>query len=221
MRLVRPDDLFCERKGRVFTVIMSLGGATGSPSWAKAWLSILGVYEWEGMNAIPPELWLLPKSFPLHPWRWWTHTRAVYIPMGYLYGKKFKVPLNDLTRSIREVRIPQITLFKIALIQNIRVGNLHRAILKHTLAIMSEQVRQSGSILPTLQVIRRYVSRRGCMGPIYLPFIRSESRHQTRISIAVHGGRQYKLSDDWTCLQVHEHALQVSATVYSSLAFFC
>lgn len=79
-----------------------LGGATGSPSWAKAWLSILGVYEWDGMNAIPPELWLLPKWIPVHPWRWWTHTREVYIPMGYLFGKRFRVPLNELTRSLRE-----------------------------------------------------------------------------------------------------------------------
>lgn len=34
-----------------------LGGATGIPAWGKFWLSILGVYEWEGMNPIPPELW--------------------------------------------------------------------------------------------------------------------------------------------------------------------
>lgn len=79
------------------------GGATGIPSWGKAWLSILNVYEWDGMNAIPPELWLLPKWIPVHPWRWWTHTRAVYIPIGYLFGRKFKVPLDNLTRSIREV----------------------------------------------------------------------------------------------------------------------
>lgn len=79
-----------------------LGGATGIPSWGKAWLSILNVYDWSGMNAIPPELWLLPKRIPVHPWRWWTHTRAVYIPMGYLYGRQFRVPLSDLTRSIRE-----------------------------------------------------------------------------------------------------------------------
>ena len=35
----------------------SSGGATAVPTWGKAWLSILNVYEWDGMNAIPPELW--------------------------------------------------------------------------------------------------------------------------------------------------------------------
>lgn len=34
-----------------------LGGAVAVPSWAKAWLSILGAYEWEGLNPVPTELW--------------------------------------------------------------------------------------------------------------------------------------------------------------------
>lgn len=28
---------------------------------------VLGVYEWEGCNPLPPEFWLLPKLFPIHP----------------------------------------------------------------------------------------------------------------------------------------------------------
>jgi lanosterol synthase len=34
-----------------------IGGTTGIPSWGKTWLSILNVYDWEGLNPIPPELW--------------------------------------------------------------------------------------------------------------------------------------------------------------------
>jgi len=33
------------------------GGATGIPSWGKFWLSLLNVYDWEGNNPIPAELW--------------------------------------------------------------------------------------------------------------------------------------------------------------------
>lgn len=33
------------------------GGAGHSPSWAQAWLSILNVHKWEGVNPIQPELW--------------------------------------------------------------------------------------------------------------------------------------------------------------------
>lgn len=35
----------------------TLGGATGAPAWGKFYLAALGVYEWEGMNPVPPELW--------------------------------------------------------------------------------------------------------------------------------------------------------------------
>jgi lanosterol synthase len=41
-----------------------LGGAIGVPHWGKFWLSALGIYEWEGINPIPPELWY--SLFPFH-----------------------------------------------------------------------------------------------------------------------------------------------------------
>ena len=81
---------------------MDLGGAQGIPSWGKFWLAALGVYEWDGVNPIPPEFWLLPYWAPVHPGKWWCHCRMVYLPMGYIYGKKASPPLNDLTKSIRE-----------------------------------------------------------------------------------------------------------------------
>lgn len=46
---------------------------------------------------------LLPDWVPIHPHRWWIHTRNVYIPMGYLYGIRFKMEENDLISSLREV----------------------------------------------------------------------------------------------------------------------
>lgn len=65
-------------------------------------MAALGVYDWEGMNPVPPELWLLPHILPIHPGRYWCHTRNVYIPMSYLYGRRATFPLNDLTRKLRE-----------------------------------------------------------------------------------------------------------------------
>ncbi|PON60963.1 Squalene cyclase, N-terminal [Parasponia andersonii] len=43
------------------------GGATGSGSWGKTWMAILGVYEWDGCNPMPPEFWFYPSAIPLHP----------------------------------------------------------------------------------------------------------------------------------------------------------
>jgi len=47
-------------------------------SWAKFYLCLLGVMEWEGHNVVPPEMWLLPNWCPFHPGRMWCHARMVY-----------------------------------------------------------------------------------------------------------------------------------------------
>ncbi|KAI0060948.1 terpene synthase [Artomyces pyxidatus] len=79
-----------------------LGGAAAAPSWGKFWLSILNVYDWDGNNPIPTELWLLPEWMPFHPSKWWIHTRTVYVPMSYLYGVRFQAEEDELILSLRE-----------------------------------------------------------------------------------------------------------------------
>ncbi|KHF97994.1 Lupeol synthase [Gossypium arboreum] len=54
----------CER-GRKW--ILDRGGVTTISSWGKTWLSILRVYEWSGCQPMPPEFWLFPSYFPIHP----------------------------------------------------------------------------------------------------------------------------------------------------------
>jgi lanosterol synthase len=34
-----------------------LGGAVNGPHWAKFWLAVLGVCDWDAVNPVPPELW--------------------------------------------------------------------------------------------------------------------------------------------------------------------
>ncbi|KAF9462942.1 terpenoid cyclases/protein prenyltransferase alpha-alpha toroid [Collybia nuda] len=87
---------------RARATLHKLGGAAAIPSWGKFWLSLLNVYDWEGNNPVPPELWVLPDWLPFHPHRWWIHTRTVYVPMSFLYGVRFKAEENDLILSLRE-----------------------------------------------------------------------------------------------------------------------
>jgi lanosterol synthase len=42
-------------KGR--TLLKAMGGAVQGPHWAKFWLSVLGVTQWDIVNPVPPELW--------------------------------------------------------------------------------------------------------------------------------------------------------------------
>lgn len=84
------------------TWILDHGGATYIPSWGKFWLSVLGVYEWNGNNPLPPELWLLPYLLPVHPGRMWCHCRMVYLPMSYIYRKRYVGPVNNTVLSLRK-----------------------------------------------------------------------------------------------------------------------
>jgi squalene/oxidosqualene cyclase-like protein len=77
------------------------GGAVSIPSWGKCWLATLGLYEWEGVNPLPPELWLLPRWFPVHPRRFWCHARVIYLALSYLYGRRWRVAEEPLLGQIR------------------------------------------------------------------------------------------------------------------------
>ena len=58
----------------------------------KFWLAVLGVHSWDGLNPMPPEMWLLPYSAWtgigwLHPGRFWCHCRMVGGARGGWVGR--------------------------------------------------------------------------------------------------------------------------------------
>ncbi|XP_019264151.1 PREDICTED: cycloartenol Synthase-like isoform X2 [Nicotiana attenuata] len=87
-------------KGRKW--ILDHGSATAITSWGKMWLAVLGAFDWSGNNPLPPEIWLLPYLLPIHPGRMWCHCRMVYLPMCYLYGKRFVGPITPTVLSLRK-----------------------------------------------------------------------------------------------------------------------
>ncbi|RDW84763.1 terpene cyclase family member protein [Coleophoma cylindrospora] len=79
-----------------------MGGATNSPHWAKFWLSVLGVCKWDIVNPVPPEFWLLPDWVPVAPWRWWIHMRQVFLPMSWIWSKRWSYEGDATTRQLRQ-----------------------------------------------------------------------------------------------------------------------
>lgn len=120
LRLLRVDATACSSSipdmllARAF--MDAHGGALHTSSWAKLWLAVLGVYEWDGIAPIPPELWLLPTSFPMHPSRFWCHCRMVYLPMSYLYGTRFVYPDAESDPLIAALRLELYASFEYAAI---------------------------------------------------------------------------------------------------------
>lgn len=84
------------------TWIQDHGGAIYIPTWGKAYLSILGAYDWAGVNCLLPELWILPRSLPFHPGKYWCHARMVYLGMSYCYGHKLVGKITELVADLRE-----------------------------------------------------------------------------------------------------------------------
>lgn len=78
------------------------GGAVYAPHWAKFWFAVLGIVEWDIVNPVPPELWLLPDWVPIAPWRWWVHIRMIFLPMSYLYSKRWSCEETDVIRALRK-----------------------------------------------------------------------------------------------------------------------
>jgi squalene/oxidosqualene cyclase-like protein len=78
------------------------GGPLLAAPWGKFLLALLNLYDYRGLNPVPPEVWLLPEALPVHPSRMWCHTRMVYLPMSYLYGRRVQLPVDDRIRTLRQ-----------------------------------------------------------------------------------------------------------------------
>jgi lanosterol synthase len=82
------------------------GGILAIPSWGKLWLALLGLWRWEGVNPVLPEAWSLPTSAPIHPSRYYCHTRNIYLAMATLYGERFVGPVTMRIHELRQELFP-------------------------------------------------------------------------------------------------------------------
>ncbi|KAH8646798.1 terpenoid cyclases/protein prenyltransferase alpha-alpha toroid [Xylariales sp. PMI_506] len=82
------------------------GGAIQSSIWGKFWLAVLGVVDWDIVNPIPPEIWLLPEWLPIAPWRLYAEIRAASQSMGYLYSKRWSFQ-GEIVDALREELLVQ------------------------------------------------------------------------------------------------------------------
>ncbi|CAN5809882.1 hypothetical protein BH20PSE1_BH20PSE1_18940 [soil metagenome] len=86
--------------------IAAEGGVTAIPSWGKFWLALLNLYDWDGLNPLPPEAWRLPRWMPLHPGRFYCHTRLIYLAMSVIYASRYQAPCTPVIESLRTELYP-------------------------------------------------------------------------------------------------------------------
>ncbi len=86
--------------------IVAERGVSAIPSWGKFWLAMLNLYDWEGLNPLPPEVWRLPRWLPLHPSRFYCHTRLIYLGMTVIYASRYQSPCTPVIEALRDELYP-------------------------------------------------------------------------------------------------------------------
>lgn len=77
-------------------------GVPAIPSWGKFWLAFLGLYPYEAITPVPPELFLAPRWSPLHPDQLYCHTRYIYLAIAALSGRRFVADLGPMRDRLRD-----------------------------------------------------------------------------------------------------------------------
>ena len=86
--------------------IAAEGGVLRIPSWGKFWLAMLNLYDWEGLHPLLPELWALPRRLPIHPGRFYCHTRLIYLAMTVIYASRHQIPRAPVIEALRAELYP-------------------------------------------------------------------------------------------------------------------
>ena len=75
---------------------------TSIPTWGKLWLALVGLFDWCGVPPIVPELWALPESWPIHPSKFYCHTRHIYLGMSVLHARRPRAPETLRLSQLRQ-----------------------------------------------------------------------------------------------------------------------
>lgn len=112
---------------RAKAFIRAEGGVVGIPSWGKLWLALVGLYEWDGVAPVVPELWSAPRWLPMHPSRYYCHTRLIYLGMATLYGERLTKAPSPRVRAMRDELFlePYDTIDFAAARRALRPGDIH------------------------------------------------------------------------------------------------
>ena len=82
-------------------MILRLGGLERINSFEKTYLALFGLYPWDQVPALPPEVVLLPDWFPVNLYEISYWSRTILVPLAVLYGlrpswKKAAFSVDDL-----------------------------------------------------------------------------------------------------------------------------
>ena len=78
---------------RAKALVLERGGAINVNVFTRITLALFGQYDWKGVPALPPEMILLPRWFPLSIYTVSYWSRTVIVPLLFIYHYKLLFPL--------------------------------------------------------------------------------------------------------------------------------
>ncbi|MBS3787587.1 squalene--hopene cyclase [Candidatus Bipolaricaulota bacterium] len=91
-----------ERLTRAREFIMDRGGIPESRVFTKIWLSLFGIWDWDNIPEMPPELIFFPDWFPINIYEFGSWARGTIVPLLIVMSKR---PVHELPE---EKKIPEL-----------------------------------------------------------------------------------------------------------------
>jgi squalene-hopene/tetraprenyl-beta-curcumene cyclase len=88
---------------KALRMILDQGGLVEARVFTKIWLALFGVYPWDGVPSMPPELVHLPSWAPLNLYDFACWARGTIAPLLIVISHR---PVRDLGVSVSEVIVP-------------------------------------------------------------------------------------------------------------------
>jgi len=95
------DDPTAEHMRRAAEFVLSGGGIEASRVFTKIWLSLFGLWSWDEVPVMPPELILLPAWAPLNIYNWGCWARQTIVPLTLVQTAR---PVHPVPFGIEELR---------------------------------------------------------------------------------------------------------------------
>jgi squalene-hopene/tetraprenyl-beta-curcumene cyclase len=81
--------------------ILGRGGLESARVFTRIWLALFGLWPWDEVPTLPPEMVLLPRWFPLNPYDFACWARQTVVPLAIVLAER---PRRELPFGIDELR---------------------------------------------------------------------------------------------------------------------
>ena len=99
---VAGDPAEAEHMKRAAEQIRAMGGVERTRVFTRIWLSLIGLWSWNDIPALPPELIFLPSWFPLNIYDFGCWARQTIVPLTIVAAHR---PVRPLPFDVDELRV--------------------------------------------------------------------------------------------------------------------